>query len=64
MQAKTHSKAWYLLLLIPIVAVLWVPWYNAVEPRFLGFPFFYWYQLMWVPLSAVVIAIVYRMTKP
>jgi hypothetical protein len=26
----------------------------------LGFPFFYWYQLMWLPLSALITYIVYR----
>lgn len=64
MQQKTHSKAWYLLLLIPMIAVIWVPFYNDLEPRLLGFPFFYWYQLLWVPLSAVIIGVVYKMTKP
>ena len=64
MQARTHSRAWYLLLLIPVIAVLWVPWYNDDQPRWLGFPFFYWYQLLWVPLSAIVIAIVHTITKP
>ena len=50
-----------LLLLIPFVAVLWVPFYNSVEPTLGGFPFFYWYQLLWIVLGAVIIAIVYRL---
>jgi hypothetical protein len=25
-----------------------------------GIPFFYWYQLLWIILGAVIIAIVYR----
>jgi hypothetical protein len=50
-----------LLLLIPFVAVLWVPFYNSVEPSVAGVPFFYWYQLLWIILSAVIIAIVYRL---
>lgn len=36
------------LLLIPIVALLWVGSYAQVEPRFAGFPFFIWYQFLWV----------------
>lgn len=46
-----------LLLLIPCVAMLWVTSYNKAEPAWLGIPFFYWYQLLWVPVSAIMIAI-------
>ncbi len=49
-----------LLLLIPFVAVLWVPFYNSVDPMLYGVPFFYWYQLLWIILSALLIVIVYR----
>ena len=50
----------YLLLLVPVVATLWVPIYNRAEPSFAGIPFFYWYQLVWVPLAALILFIVYR----
>jgi hypothetical protein len=50
-----------LLLLIPFVAVLWVPFYNSLAPVWFGVPFFYWYQLLWVILGAVLVAIVYRL---
>ena len=50
---------WFLLL-IPYVGLLWVPIYNRIEPKLLGFPFFYWYQLMWVPISALLTWLVYR----
>jgi hypothetical protein len=49
-----------LLLLIPFIAVLWVPFYDSVEPMLFGVPFFYWYQLLWIILSALLIVIVYR----
>ena len=49
-----------LLLLIPFVAVLWVPSYNSVEPAWAGIPFFYWYQLLWIVLGAAIIVFVYR----
>ncbi|MHB1616230.1 MAG: DUF3311 domain-containing protein [Metallibacterium sp.] len=59
-----HPRLWWrLLLLVPIVAVLWVPWYNHLDPRFIGIPFLYWYLLMWVPLSAVCSAVVYFKTR-
>ena len=50
-----------LLLAVPCVAVLVVPFFNRVEPQLWGIPFFYWWQLLWVPLSGVFIALVYRM---
>ena len=50
---------WFLLLL-PFVGLLWVPFYNDLLPPLLGFPFFYWYQLLWVPITALLIWNVYR----
>ena len=47
----------------PYPAVLWVPFYNMVEPRVLGFPFFYAYQIAWVVITAVLIAVVYAKTE-
>jgi Protein of unknown function (DUF3311) len=58
---RRSSGSWlWLLLLIPYIGLLWVPFYNHVEPRLFGFPFFYWYQLVWVPISAVLTWIVYQ----
>lgn len=55
-----HRWHWArVLLIIPFVAVLWVPFYNRTEPTLWGFPFFYWYQLLWVILSVLVIGLVY-----
>jgi hypothetical protein len=50
---------WYLLFLVQLVAVLWTPFYNRIEPKWLGIPFFYWYQLLWVIISAVFTAVIY-----
>jgi hypothetical protein len=58
-QGKKHSPlAW--LLLIPYIGLLWVPFYNSMEPKLLGFPFFYWYQLLWVPITSFITWLVYR----
>ena len=54
---------WYLLLLLPYIATLWVPFYNRVTPSFGGMPFFYWYQLLWVGITALLTAIVYWATE-
>jgi len=52
-----------LVLLVPYVALLWLPFYNDVRPSLLGFPFFYWYQFLWVPLTSLIIYFVYRGVK-
>ena len=61
--AHKASNAWLWLLLLPWIAMIWVPSYNKVEPQLFDFPFFYWYQLAWVLISAVITAVVYFKTK-
>jgi len=41
------------LLAIPVVALLWVDSYARVNPTLAGFPFFIWYQFLWVFLCAL-----------
>lgn len=57
------SNHWLWLLVIPCVAVIWVPFYGSIEPQLWGFPFFYWYQLAWVLGSAIITWFVYLKTK-
>ena len=57
------SRLWYLLLLVPFLAMIWVSSYNKVEPAWAGIPFFYWYQLLWIWISSVLTAIVYFATR-
>jgi Protein of unknown function (DUF3311) len=54
---------WYLLLLVQFVAVLWPPFYNTINPTWVGMPFFYWYQLAWIIIGAALTAIVYFTTE-
>jgi hypothetical protein len=54
----------WMLLLVPFVGLLWVPFYNFQEPALFGFPFFYWYQLAWVPITSLLIWLVYRSRTP
>jgi hypothetical protein len=61
--ANKSSKHWLWLLLLPWIAMIWVPSYNRIEPTLFDFPFFYWYQLLWVLISAVITALVYFKTK-
>jgi hypothetical protein len=51
-------RALKFLLLVPIVGAL-LPWtYNRVDPRLFDIPFFYWFQLMWVPIGVTITALV------
>jgi 1-acyl-sn-glycerol-3-phosphate acyltransferase len=45
-------RRWYLLLAVPFLSLLYPPLYATEDPELLGFPFFYWYQFAWVPLTA------------
>ncbi len=55
-----NRRSWLLLLLlIPFIVLLWPPFYNYREPSFIGMPFFYWFQLLWVIITAILTAIVY-----
>jgi hypothetical protein len=69
-QPNTHRRRahsgwswWYLLFVIQFVASLWVSFYNRVDPTWIGIPFFYWYQMLWVIIGAVLTAIVYFVTE-
>jgi hypothetical protein len=50
------------LLAIPVIVLLAVPHYAKVEPTFLGFPFFFWYQFAWVFLCSAMTWGAYRLT--
>jgi hypothetical protein len=60
---KSRKKAALWLLVIPYIGLLWPPLYNIREPALSGFPFFYWYQLLWVPITATLTFIAYRSTR-
>jgi hypothetical protein len=55
-------NAWNLLLLVPFLMLV-VPWFNRDQPRWIGMPFFYWSQFVFVPIGVICVAIVYRMTR-
>lgn len=52
------------LLLLPYFAMMWVPFYNRAAPEVAGIPFFYWYQLMWIPLGSLLLLLAYRLWRP
>ncbi|MDA8193588.1 MAG: DUF3311 domain-containing protein [Thermaerobacter sp.] len=63
MQSSDRGKG-YWLLIVPFVATLWPPFYARTNPVVGGFPFMYWYLLIWTLLVGVLSAIVYRLNHP
>ena len=53
---------WNLLLLLPLLMLV-TPWFNRVNPRLGGLPFFYWYQFLFVVVGVACVAIVYVATR-
>ena len=58
-----HRVLIALCLAAPFVAMLWVSSYDSVEPRLIGIPFFYWYQMLWVPLSTLLTCVAYVLLR-
>ena len=60
--SRPRRQGWYWLLIIPFIATLWPPFYARMDPTVAGFPFLYWYLLVWIVLVGVLSAIVYAIT--
>ncbi|MBO1336101.1 DUF3311 domain-containing protein [Streptomyces sp. VRA16 Mangrove soil] len=45
----------------PFVAMLWVSSYAKIDPTFIGIPFFYWYQMLWVLISTALTMTAYKL---
>ena len=60
---KKPRRFWYWFLVLPFIFTLYPPLYARVEPSLGGFPFFYWYQLAWIALTALLTWAVYALTR-
>lgn len=47
-------------LLLPYAGLMIPATYNRSAPACFGFPFFYWYQLLWVILTSGLLLFVHR----
>jgi hypothetical protein len=63
--AKSSQKRsrWVLLLVLPYLGLCFPRVYAHNSPTLWGFPFFYWYQFVWVIVTSALLAIVYRKLK-
>ncbi len=51
---------WKLLLTLPFLGLCFPQIYARATPTLFGFPFFYWYQFVWVVLASALMGLVYR----
>ena len=47
----------------PFVATLWIGSYNKTSPKLGGMPFFYWWQLLWVVITGVLMVAAYFLVQ-
>ena len=64
-QTRSRRKArprLLLLLLLPCALSLWPGFYNTTQPVLIGIPFFYWFPMLCIILTAILTAILYFFT--
>ena len=52
------------LFVIPWIVYLLYPTYNTAQPELGGVPFFYWYQTLWLFISAILFLIAVLLLYP
>ncbi len=60
---STRRMSWRWLLIVPLVLPLLVTFYNRMEPRLWGVPFFYWAQMACALIAMVAITLVFQLEK-
>lgn len=58
--SRRRASPLRILFLVIFIATLAVPFFNRTTPTLFGFPFFYWYQMVWVPIGSFFIFLVFR----
>jgi hypothetical protein len=61
--SRRTSRWWLLPLILPYAGLLFPQIYARQTPVLFGFPFFYWYQFLWVILTSAILGVVYRKLK-
>jgi hypothetical protein len=64
-RTKKISTITCLMLSVPYLALCFPQIYARATPALFGFPFFYWYQFLWVILTSIILGVVYlRLKEP
>jgi hypothetical protein len=56
-----RTTGWAWLFIIPFAALLFPGLYAHYQPTWAGFPYFYWYMLLWVVLTGILSGIVFAL---
>jgi hypothetical protein len=62
-RGRRGNRSWYWLLVLPLLGTLIPPIYDSADPKLIGIPFFYWYQMLWILISVACTTAVYRKTR-
>lgn len=58
------GRSWLLLLLLlPCILLLEPALYNLDQPELIGIPFFYWFQILCILITALLTAFLSRTTE-
>jgi hypothetical protein len=60
---KSRRAYWNWLLILPALALMFPGTYARSTPELFGFPFFYWYQMVWIFFTSLITGIVYLATR-
>lgn len=60
---RSDRNPWNWLLLVPIVLPLLTFVYNRETPMLFGFPFFFWFQMLFAPLAVVASVGVFYLSR-
>jgi Protein of unknown function (DUF3311) len=60
---RKRGRAWLLLLALPYLGLCFPGMYARVTPALLGFPFFYWYQFVWVMVTSCLLGVFYLKSR-
>jgi hypothetical protein len=61
--SKKKSPVLWIVLALPYLGLCFPQLYARETPVLFGFPFFYWYQFVWVVLTSILLGLVYRALK-
>src|SRR5215469_11982959 len=57
---QRKGRSWLLIfLIVPFIVLLYPPVYNSIDPTLIGIPFFYWFPLLWIIITAVITGALY-----
>jgi len=59
-QTPGRRRVWLrVFLLIPFIVLLYPPFYNSINPTFIDMPFFYWFPLAMIIVTAILTGVLY-----